>query len=87
MTQIGKSDAQIRKELADGARDLINDRSFKAAVGILELQWRGEMEDPALVDRDKIMDLRARLMALKAIPQMLQHLIASEKMAQRSNHA
>lgn len=75
-----RTDEQIVKELAREAKSLKDDRAFRAAIGLLERQWRGElMSCPA----EKLIEVRAKLQALEGIPQMLDHLIASEKMAQK----
>ena len=80
MNDAPRTDAQIIKELARDARSLKDDRAFRAACGLLERQWRGElMSCPA----EKLIEIRAKLQALEGIPQMLDHLIASETMAQK----
>ena len=84
MNEIPRTDAQIVKELARDAKSLKDDRAFQAAVALLQRQWQGELLSCA---PDRLVDVRARLVALAAIPQMLDHLIASETMAaQRGTH-
>jgi hypothetical protein len=83
MNEAPRTDEQVIKELARDARSLKDDRAFRAAMGLLERQWRGElMACPA----EKLVEVRAKLQALEGIPQMLDHLIASEKMAQRGTN-
>ena len=84
MNEIPRTDAQIVKELARDARSLKDDRAFKAAIGLLKMQWEGEL---MTCPQDQLVEMRARLQALAGIPQMLDHLIASETMAaQRGTH-
>ena len=86
MNEIPRTDAQIVKELARDAKSLKDDRAFKAATALLHHQWYGELLSDK-TDESKARDLRAKLQVLAAIPQMLDHLIASETMAaQRGTH-
>ena len=82
MNEIPRADAQIVRELARDARTLKDDRAFMAAVGLLDRQWRGEL---MACPTDKLVEVRAKLHALEGIQQMLDHLINSEKMAQRGS--
>ena len=83
MNDIPRADTQIVRELARDARTLKDDRAFMAAVGLLDRQWRGEL---MACSTDKLVEVRAKLYALEGIQQMLDHLINSEKMAQRGSH-
>jgi hypothetical protein len=79
-----RTDEQIVKELARDARSLKDDRAFMAAMGLLERQWTAEWMSCPAADHMRMVETRAKLQALKGIPQMLDHLIASEK--QRARH-
>jgi hypothetical protein len=81
---IKPTDLQVVRELAQGAKALQDDRAFKVAVAALENQWYGEMLMAQTVEEK--LDRVAKLSALKAIPKMLDSLIASEKMAQRRSN-
>jgi hypothetical protein len=82
MSQPQRTDPELLKAVAREARSLMDDRAFVTAVKSLRYQWEGELFNVRLSDRDQIMDLRARLMALDAIPRMLDHLMQSESMGQ-----
>lgn len=77
-----KTDPQIVKELAQEAESLKANRAFSVAVAMLQKQWYGEFLNPETDDETARM-LRAKLTVLEAIPQMLDHLIASQVMALR----
>jgi phage tail sheath gpL-like len=79
---IEKTDPQIVKELAREAEGLRNNRAFAVAVAALQKQFYGELLDPK-TDDEGMKRLRAQLMALEAIPRMLDSLIASQTIAQR----
>ena len=83
MNDIPRADADLRKELAREAKGLRDNLAFKAAVNILRNQWYGELVS---CRPDRLVEIRARLQALDGLPQMLDHLINSEKMAQRGSH-
>lgn len=78
MSAIPKQDEQIRLELAREAKDILDNRAFLAAVGVLKHQWEGELLSDATVDPNKIFELRAKLMALNAIPQLLRNLMTPQ---------
>ena len=81
MNEIPRTDAQVVKEIARDARELRDNRAFMAAVGLLQRQWQGEL---LTCSTDKLVEVRAKLQAISALPQMLDSLIASEKqMAKR----
>ena len=82
MNEIPRANPDVRKELARDARSLQDDPAFKAVVNLLRKQWYGELVS---CPTEKLVELRARLQALDAIPQMLDHLMNSEKMAQRGS--
>jgi hypothetical protein len=86
MNDIPKSDPQVVKEIAREAEGLKANRAFSVVCGILQRQWYGELLDPK-TDIEQMRTLRAQLIALEAIPRMLDSLIASQTMAQRGNHA
>jgi hypothetical protein len=87
MNDIPRSDAQIIKELAAGARSLREDRAFRTAVAILERQWLGALKGSS--DSTNILDIAAKMRALEEVIQSLDHLINDEKMlqAKKMNHA
>ena len=58
------------KRLANQAKDLASDPSFKAAVLALRKQWFGELM--TTTNRDQSLFLTMKLQALEAIPQQLQ---------------
>ena len=82
MNDIPRADAQVVKELAREAEGLKANRAFMVAIQILQKQWYGEFLDPK-TDVEQMRTLRAQLLALEAIPRMLDSLIASQTMAQR----
>lgn len=71
---IEKTDPQILKELASEADDLLANRAFDAAIKTLHRQWYGELVNDA-TDDSKVPNLRAKLQALEAIPQLLRGLM------------
>jgi hypothetical protein len=77
-----KSDPQIVKELAKEAESLRNNRAFVVATQLLQKQLYGQLLDPK-ADDEMVKTVRAQLMVLEAIPSLLDHLIASQTMAQR----
>ena len=83
MNEQVRTDADLRRELARDARDLLADRSFKAACALLRTQWFSDLLKPSL-DLSEVYDLRAKLQALEALPQALQKLMNDETMAQRT---
>jgi hypothetical protein len=85
MNEIPRVEAEDRRELARGARDLLNDPAFKAACALLRTQWYHELID-SKVDWERLTELRAKLQVLEAIPAMIQKLITDETMAQRAGH-
>ena len=85
MNEQVRTDADLRREIARDARELSQDRAFKAACALLRTQWYNELLDPKL-DLGGVYDLRAKLQVLDAIPQMLQKLMNDETMAQRTGH-
>jgi hypothetical protein len=87
VNDIPKSDPQIVKELAKEAEGLKANRAFSVACVALQKQWYGELLDPK-TDDEQTKRLRAQLIALEAIPRMLDSLIASQTMAaKRGLHA
>ena len=80
MNDIPRADAQVVKELAREAQSLKDNRAFMVAIQILQKQWYGELLDPK-TDDEQTKRLRAQLIALEAIPRMLDSLIASQTMA------
>jgi hypothetical protein len=82
MNDIKRADAQVVKELAKEAEGLMANRAFSVSIEILKKQLYGEFLDPKLTD-ERVRTLRAQLMALEALPRMLDSLIASQTMAQR----
>jgi hypothetical protein len=85
MNEIPRVEAEGRRELARDARDLLNDRAFKAACALLRAQWYNELLD-SKIDMDKLFELRAKLQVIEAIPAMIQKLVNDETMAQRAGH-
>lgn len=85
MNEIPRQDQQVRIELAREAREILDNRAFTAAIGALKHQWEGELlHDATTIDREKIFELRAKLMALQAIPQLLRGLMHPPQ--QRGDH-
>ena len=82
MNDIPRTDAQVIKELAKEAEGLKANRAFSVACAALQKQWYGEWLDPK-TDKETAERLRERLIALEAIPRMLDSLIVSQTMAQR----
>jgi hypothetical protein len=80
MNDIKAQDAQVIKELAREAEGLKANRAFAVACATLQKQWYGELLDPK-TDKDACERLRAQLIALEAIPRMLDSLIATQTMA------
>jgi hypothetical protein len=74
------ADPVQRKELADEAKWLLDNKAFTAAVLALRKRWFAEM----MASTDEVVDrrLKAQILALEAIPQELQILVNDEKMAQ-----
>lgn len=82
---IAPVDPDLRKKLADDAKGLLGDPAFALAVKTLRMQWYAELINDG-TETSKVLDLAARLRALDAIPQMLDHLVTSETMAQRGSN-
>jgi hypothetical protein len=80
VNDIPKADAQIVKELAKEAQGLKDNRAFAVACATLQRQWYGELLDPKTSD-EHMKTLRAQLIALEAIPRILDSLIATQTMA------
>ena len=83
MNEQVRTDVDLRRELAGGARDLLADRTIKAACALMRTQWYQELLD-SKTDLDKLFELRAKLQVLETFPSMLQKLINDETMAQRT---
>ena len=82
---IAPVDPDIRKALAKDAEGLLGDGAFAIAIKTLRMQWYAELITDG-TDASRVLELTARLRALESIPQMLDHLVTSETMAQgRSN--
>ena len=75
------SEDDARRELADGAKDLIKDPVFQAAILALRKQWFGELMGSS--DQSGVMFLTMKLQALEAIPQQLQIFVNDQTMAER----
>jgi hypothetical protein len=69
-----------RRQLADEAKDLLDNKAFCAAILALRKTYHAEL----MASKDEYMDriLKARMQALESIPQELQILINDQKMAQ-----
>ena len=81
---IAPVDPDIRKALAKDAEGLLADGAFALAVKTLRMQWYADLLN-ATTDEQKLA-LAAKFQALDAIPQLLDHFVTSETMAQgRSN--
>lgn len=78
---IEAGNAQLRRELADEAKELMDNRAFKAAILVLRQQFFGEL----MASKDKLHQdqLVAQLKALEAIPGRLESLMLDERMAQK----
>lgn len=85
MNDIQKTDPQLLVELAREAKDMLDNRAFTSAVATLKAQWYGEMMTD-MTDDSKVPNLRAKLQALEAIPQMLRNIVASPQFAQRGSN-
>jgi hypothetical protein len=83
---IEKTDPQIIKELAREAQGLKDNRAFSVAIAALQKQFYGELLDPK-TDKETAERLRERLIALEAIPRMLDNLIATPSVAARGHDA
>ncbi len=68
-----------RKELADGAKELLNDKAFTEAILRLRKQWQAEKM--ATTDEKTMVQLTLKQQALEAIPQQLQIIINDQTMA------
>jgi hypothetical protein len=79
-----KTDPELIKALAKEAGELMGNLAFRQAILDLRKQWFAEMMGEGLDDL-RVRDLRAKLMALEAIPQMLQHFMSSQTMAQKGS--
>jgi hypothetical protein len=79
---IAPADPDLRKALAKDAEGLLADAAFAIAVKTLRMQWYNEL---IAIENDppKVLELAAKLRALDAIPQMLDHLMTSEIMAKK----
>lgn len=76
------NDVSHKRELADGARDLLGDRAFTQAILQLRKRWFDQL---MLVEDDsKKFELVGMLKALEAIPVELQTIINDYTMAKRN---
>jgi hypothetical protein len=82
MNEIPRVDSELRKEIAREARSLIEDRAFMQAVADLRKQWHGELMLDATTDEQAKL-LRAKMMALEAIPQRLASMMHDDQFGQR----
>lgn len=82
---IQRADPQVVKEIAKEAEGLKANRAFTVAVQLLQKQFYGELLDPK-TDDEAAKLVRAKLMALEAIPRMLDHLMDDQKMALRGQN-
>ena len=73
-----KLDSAARKQLAQDAEGLLENKAFTAAILALRKQWFGEL---LATDPKYLVQIQARLQALEAIPQQLQIFINDEHMA------
>jgi hypothetical protein len=81
MNEIPRSDATLRKELADEAKELLDNRAFKTAILVLRQTWFAQlMASKVKTEQDELV---AMLKALESIPQRLESLILDERMAQK----
>jgi hypothetical protein len=78
---IAPADPDLRKALAKDAEGLLGNAAFLIAVKTLRMQWYTELINES--DPPKVLNLAASLRALDAIPQMLDHLVTTETMAQK----
>lgn len=76
------NDASHKRELADGARDLLGDRAFTQAILQLRKRWFDQLMQ-AEEDGRKF-ELVGMLKALEAIPVELQTIINDYTMAKRN---
>jgi hypothetical protein len=67
-----------RRQLADEAHELLNNKAFTTAILELRKRWFADMMDSNDEGRDRI--LKAQIRALEMIPQELQILINNQKM-------
>lgn len=81
---IEKTDPQVVKELAREAEGLLGNRAFTEAIKTLRQQWFGEMMSADLEDY-QVRELRAKLIALEAIPSVLHGMMAAPQLAQGFN--
>ena len=72
-------DLSHKRELADAARNLVDDRAFTQAILSLRKRWFEELL--AADTNRRIRDLRSQINALEAIPTELNILINDYKMA------
>jgi hypothetical protein len=70
MKEIPRTDPEVLKALARDARELLDNRAFTQAVLDLRKQWVGEWASDATT-KEQAELLRAKVMALEAIPQRL----------------
>ena len=82
MNDIPRTDPELRKALAREAEELLANRAFQAAILALRQVWHAEQMLDATSNKKAKM-LRAKMMALEAIPQQLAVFINNEKMAPR----
>lgn len=73
------ADLSQKKELADAARGLSEDRAFTQAILSLRKRWFDDLL--AADDVAKVLELKAQIKALEAIPKELNVLINDYKMA------
>jgi hypothetical protein len=69
-----------RRQLADAAHELLNNKAFTTAILELRKQWFAAMMDSTEYSVDRA--LKAQIKALEMIPQELQILINNQKMAE-----
>ena len=67
-----------RRQLADEAHELLNNKAFTTAILELRKRWFASMMDSNDEGQDRI--LKAQIRALEMIPQELQILINNQKM-------
>ena len=69
-----------RRQLAEGAHELLNDKAFTMAILELRKRWFAAMMDSTDDAVDRM--LKAQIKALELIPQELQILINNQRMAE-----
>lgn len=74
------ADPNVRRELADEAKWLLDNKAFTAAILALRKRWFAEMMASTDDAQDKL--IKAKILALESIPQELQIFVNDEKMHQ-----